>query len=141
MRLIRLYRHWQDHNQTFGTFVVFNEKKMPIFSSACVERGWRNNKKNESCVPVGTYPITWERSPRFNMMLWELKEVPNRAECKVHPANTWQQLNGCIALGIKLKDINKDGYIDVTDSKPTLALFHRAMGFEIDSKITIVNAF
>lgn len=141
MFTIKLYRHWQDHNQTLGNLVVFDEKGLPVFSSACIERGWRNNERNVSCVPTGAYPIVHEFSPRFGTKLWELKEVPNRSECKVHPANNWHQLNGCIALGIKLKDIDRDGYIDVTSSKPTHQLFDTAMKKATSARIIIKNTF
>ncbi len=141
MFTIKLYRHWQDRNQTFGNVVVFDEDKKPVFSSACIERGWRNNERQVSCVPTGQYPIVYEHSPRFQRHLWELKNVPNRSECKIHPANNWYQLNGCIALGIKLKDIDRDGYIDVTSSRPTQDLFHTAMKKATSAIIIIKNTF
>tara|TARA_R110000744_G_scaffold195512_1_gene314573 strand:+ start:30413 stop:30841 length:429 start_codon:yes stop_codon:yes gene_type:complete len=141
MKVIKLYRHWQDENQTFGNLVVFDEQGKPIFSCSTIERGWRNNQSNVSCVPVGEYPLVWEHSPRFKQHLWELKNVPARSECKIHPANSWHQLNGCISLGIKLKDIDSDGYIDVTMSRPTMDQFHQCMKYEVNSVIKIKNSF
>ena len=72
-------------------------------------------------------------------MLWEIKGVPNRSECKIHPSNYWNQLNGCIAPGVKLKDINADGYYDVTSSRKTTAEFHRAMGNQKNAIIEIIG--
>lgn len=127
MKTIKINRLWQDENQTIGNCTVFDENDKPIFSSISLERGWRNNEKNVSCVPKGTYKVVLEYSPRFNMDLWELKDVVDRSECKFHSANYWHQLNGCIALGLKLKDINKDGYIDITNSKDTMSGFHTSL--------------
>lgn len=126
-RTVVIIRDFQDQNQTLGTCTVYDESNKPIFSSVCLERGWRNNESNVSCVPLGNYPIVFEYSSKFKMDLWELKSVPNRAECKFHVANYWYQLEGCIALGSSLKDINNDGYNDVVNSTNTLKAFHKAL--------------
>lgn len=103
-----------------------------IYVGATLERGWRNNQSNVSCVPPGTYPLKLEYSPRFRKDLWELYDVPGRAECKFHAANYWRQLNGCIALGVKHIDIDGDGDPDVTSSRNTMKKFHMYLsGFEV----------
>jgi hypothetical protein len=139
--VLKLWRHWQDENQTFGNMVLFDPEGKPVFSCSTVERGWRNNEPRVSCVPEGTYPMYFEYSPAFKMKLWELYNVPNRSECKIHVANNWHQLEGCIAPGIKLKDIDKDGYIDVTNSRDTLELLHRCLQDAGLVKIVIKNSF
>jgi hypothetical protein len=122
--VLLLSRTWQDENQTLGNLVIYDKDNRPLFSAITLERGWRNNERNVSCVPLGTYKIVLEYSNRFKTELWELKDVPNRSECKFHSANYWYQLNGCISLGVQLLDINKDGYVDVTQSKRTMSIFH-----------------
>lgn len=134
-----LHRYWNDKNQTTGTLIVLNDKGQPIFSSICIERGDRNNQKNVSRVPAGTYPLVLEYSPKFKRMLWELKNVPNRSECKIHPSNYWDQLNGCIAPGIDLRDIDKDGYYDVVRSKYTTSLFMKALEGLTETTIKIID--
>lgn len=140
MKTVRIVRDWQDYNQTLGKCTVYNEIGKPIFSAISLERGWRNNQSNVSCVPLGTYPILLEWSPRFQQDLWELKNVPNRSECKFHASNYWFQLNGCIALGLKLKDINRDGYDDVTNSRNTMKAFHRALKGETRAELIITDS-
>lgn len=140
MKRIKLQRLWSDYNQSTGVLMVVNENNQPIFASLCVERGNRNNKKNVSNVPSGIYPIKKEWSPRFVSDLWELKEVPNRSECKIHSSNFWHQLNGCIAPGLKLKDIDQDGYFDVTSSRNTLTSFHSALKGITETTIEIIDA-
>jgi hypothetical protein len=124
---IQIIRDFQDKNQTLGTCTVYDDSNKPIFTAVSLERGWRDNASNVSCVPLGQYPCVLEYSPRFKKDLWELKNVPNRSECKFHSANYWFQLNGCIALGSSLADINKDGYNDVANSGNTMKKFHEAL--------------
>lgn len=139
MKTIKIVRDWQDENQTLGKCTVYDESNKPLFSAMSLERGWRNNQSNVSCVPLGTYTVVLEWSPRFQQDLWELKNVPNRSECKFHSANYWYQLNGCIALGRALKDINKDGYQDVTSSKSTMKAFHKSLQGETRVNLLITD--
>ena len=125
--IIKIHRFWQDRNQSSGTIVVLGDKNFPLYASLGLERGWRNNQSNVSCIPIGVYSVKLEWSPRFNTMLWEIKDVPNRSECKFHSANYWKQLNGCVAPGLKYKRINNDNYRDVTNSKNSLKAFHDAL--------------
>lgn len=138
-RTIKLIRHWQDNNQTTGTLLVLDRNCQPIFGSFCIERGDRNNQRNESNIPAGIYLIKFEWSPRFERMLWEIKGVNGRSECKIHPANKWEELNGCIAPGLKLKNINHDGYMDVTDSRRTLEAFHQVLKNQTVTTIEILD--
>lgn len=124
---IIIYRYWQDFNQTLGACTVLDPQDRPLFSALSLERGWRNNEQSVSCVPLGEYKVVLEWSPRCQKMLWELKDVPNRSECKFHASNFWFQLNGCIALGRATTDINHDGYFDVTSSASTMKAFHKAL--------------
>lgn len=137
MKVVKICRNWQDENQTLGNCTVLNHDGKPIFSAFSLERGWRGNAKNVSCVPLGTYTIVLEYSPRFKKDLWELKKVPNRSECKFHASNYWYQLNGCIALGLGTKDINKDGYIDITHSRNAMRGFHKALKGETRATLII----
>jgi len=137
MKTIEVIRDWQDTNQTLGKCTVYDTDKKPLFSSLSLERGWRNNERMVSCIPVGEYECVLEWSNRFKQDLWEIKEVPGRSECKFHSANYWFQLNGCIALGQKLKDINNDGYNDVTNSRNTMRQFHNALKGERKVKLIV----
>lgn len=115
----------KNENETFGGFYH------------SLERGWLNNKRGISCIPVGTYDLKLEFSPKFNTNLWEIYGVPNRSECKFHPATFWEDLEGCIALGFTLFDVNFDGTVDLTNSKNALAHFHKLMAGETKAKLTI----
>ena len=139
MKTVLIYRFWSDQKQTLGNCVVLDELGKPLFSSIELERGWLNNAPSVSSIPVGSYPLKLEYSPRFKKDLWEIYNVPGRSECKFHAANYWRQLNGCIALGLKLKDIDFDGYMDITDSATTMDRFHHAMGSDKEACLIIKN--
>ena len=137
MKTIIITRYSQDENQTLGSCVVKDEDNNPLFVSLSLERGWVNNEKRISCVPVGEYFVELEHSNKFKKYLWEIKNVPNRSECKFHSANYWYQLNGCIALGLRLKKINSDNYYDISNSSNTMKAFHQALKGEIKVKLII----
>ena len=137
-----LQRVWMDKNQSTGSLIVLDKFRQPIYISPCIERGDRNNERNVSNVPTGTYPLVWENSPKFGMV-WELKDVPNRSECKIHVANMWDEINGCIAPGTYLGELNADGYYDTLASGDALKRFHLALADvqEQGTTITIFNSY
>lgn len=137
MKTVILQRYKEDYKQTTGTLTVIDENGWPLYAAPCIERGDRDNERMVSNVPPGTYDMVLEYSPKFNTDLWELKGVPGRSECKIHASNYWKQLNGCIAPGMYLTDLNRDGYQDVAQSRVSLDRFHRIMGMEWRSKIII----
>ena len=136
-KIVILNRFKIKDNYTLGHCYIKHENNRIEYIGCTLERGWQDNQKRISCVPQGTYLLVLENSPRFNKDLWELKNVPNRSECKFHAANYWKQLNGCISLGTKHLDINGDGDPDVTSSRKTMAKFHKAMGNSKLSKVII----
>ena len=132
-----IQRYWSDESQTLGTLTLLDNKLNPIFAAISLERGSQDNKPNVSSVPVGEYKCVYEYSPRFERNLWELKDVPNRSECKFHASNYWNQLNGCIALGDTAENIGQDFRLDVSYSGNTMETFHRLLRSESEIKVII----
>ncbi|MEW7289043.1 DUF5675 family protein [Aquimarina sp. 2304DJ70-9] len=139
MKQIIIQRQTYTENEVLGKLYIFDESGIPVFECFSLELAWRDNQKNISCVPAGTYQIVKEFSPRFEKDLWELKGVPNRNETKIHVANFHTQLNGCIAIGSNLSDINNDNELDVTNSRNTLNIFHQTMGNDTKAVLDIVG--
>lgn len=84
---------------TVGRVVLQDERGEALGTWVSLELPWRDNKRSQSCIPEGRYPLVWEWSHKFGRNLWELKDVPGRSEIKIHPSNHWSELEGCIALG------------------------------------------
>ena len=127
--LIERFKVTEDY--TYGRCTVFNDSQTPVFSSLSLERGWLNNEKNISSIPTGIFECKWEYSPKFDSMLWEIYGVEGRAECKFHVANFVSDLNGCIALGNRLADLNSDDILDIANSKDAVIAFIGSLGSEV----------
>jgi hypothetical protein len=123
---IEIFRLEYEEKQVLGDCVI-TEDDQELFSSKSLERADNNNQRMISCIPEGEYKCVLEYSARFKTDLWEIKGVPNRSECKFHSANYWHQINGCIALGDRLVDIDNDGFRDVLNSKNTMKKFHKVL--------------
>lgn len=74
-----------------------------------VERPWLSNKRRESCIPEGRYAMGMRESGVVNRSTsgeytqgWEIKDVPARTYIMIHPGNTMDDLQGCIAPGLDL---------------------------------------
>jgi len=132
-----IQRYWSDESQTLGVLTLLDNDLNPIFAAISLERGWLDNKPNISSIPTGEYRCVIEYSPKFKKELWELKDVPNRSECKFHASNFWNQLNGCIALGDTAENIGRDFRLDVTNSGNTMDTFHRLLRNEKEIKVII----
>lgn len=119
IEIVRLYQTPIDKpKQTEGVLYLIKGNKI-LFDCKTLELPWIDNNRRVSCIPAGKYKAIKHVSPKFGNCLW-LKDVPNRSEILIHPANYVHQLLGCIALGNKHIDINRDGLIDVADSKATV---------------------
>lgn len=62
-----------------------------------LERPWLDNQHDISCIPTGTYSVTYNYSPHLEKLTWELLDVPGRTNIRIHPANLIGELLGCIA--------------------------------------------
>ena len=118
---VTVTRNSDDGYQTLG------ELTMRGFSAKTIELPWRDNKPNISCIPKGTYTVKWTFSPRFMKYTYEIQGVPKRSGIRIHSANYARQLNGCIALGNQFSDIDKDGKLDVINSRATIRAFEELL--------------
>lgn len=113
-----------DNNQCLGTFAVSGTE---LFMGKTLELPWKNNQHDISCIPRGIYICKYTRSNRLSALAghdvftYEVLDVPGRAGIRIHSANYFFQLLGCIALGDAHKDINVDGNLDVVHSGATVA--------------------
>jgi len=123
---LQIFREFQDNKQTSGIFTI-KQENFTLLSCVSLERGWKNNEFRVSCLPMETYDLVYEYSPKFDRFLWELKGTEPRTECKFHSASFWFDLNGCISLGAYYKSINTDKYLDLKYSAAMLNKMHEVL--------------
>lgn len=122
LKNIAMIQRIYEGNQTRGEMIAYNTSGN-IFQSKTIERGWKENKSNISCIPKGEYMVHWTYSPAFQKMTYEVRDVEGRSGIRFHASNYASLLNGCIALGKDFADLNKDGLLDVTSSVATVTEF------------------
>lgn len=131
MRKLKLVRISSNDKAIYGILIVM-ENEVMIFSCKTIE----NKAKT---FPDGVYPIKWEHSPRFSRNLWELYDINGRGDIKIHVANKYDQLEGCIGVGTGYSDINSDSITDIINSRVTLDQFHLSMGDTLQTTIEVVT--
>lgn len=120
MKLL-LERTSHESVQTIGKLYLLRNNNSVINDWHSLELPWNDNKRNFSCIPEGVYKARVHKSPKFGKSLW-LQDVPNRSEILIHKGNFHFNVRGCILIGTDLKDINKDGFMDVSNSLEAINL-------------------
>lgn len=78
-----------------------------------------DNEPNISCIPEGLYKCVRIVSPSLGDC-FDIYNVLDRTYIRIHAGNFTRQIEGCILVGDGLTDIDKDGIVDITNSKATL---------------------
>ena len=94
-----------------------------------LERSYKNNQKNISAIPTGNYQVKKTFSLKFGFV-YEVQNVPNRTAIYLHEGNFFFNSEGCILLGSLPQDINKDGQVDLINSKLIRQAFQKYMGWK-----------
>lgn len=139
MKQFTLTRHEQTDCSTWGELAA---DEGPICK--VLERGAKNPQHVR--IPAGTYQIV--RRPigesQFDSRSRELMgrdykgalllcDVPGRSAIEIHPANLIQQLEGCLAPGLKIaRDGHGDFCVEGGASKPAYVEAYRAISAAID---------
>jgi hypothetical protein len=98
-----------------------------------LELKWQNNENNKSCIPEGTYKVVKRLAhPNRKYDHFMVTDVPNRSYILVHTGNYYTQILGCILVGDKHIDMNRDGLMDVSNSGITLQKLYDRMPDEFE---------
>lgn len=93
------------------------------------------NSPRINCIPEGTYIVSKIYSPSKGNC-FSVHDVPNRTNILIHKGNyafvRKVDTAGCILVGSKFADINKDGIIDIAESTITLTTLLKIMPNEFD---------
>lgn len=90
-----LYLHRSYYAEGTNGVLTVNTDPVPLCFT--IELPWRDNRKNLSCIPAGTYVLKLRYSPKFKWHL-HVQKVPGRTLILFHPANhAILELQGCIA--------------------------------------------
>jgi len=114
-----LNRKPSEEKQTLGDFSLCLDGVSTVFKCVTLELPWRGNRRNVSCIPPKVYPVVPRTSKKFGKH-YLITGVPNRSYILFHPATFFYQLRGCIILGESYSDINKDGTLDILNTRKTL---------------------
>ncbi len=128
-----LTRMQGDSNETLGELVIND------FKCKTIERAWKMNQSNISCIPVGTYTCKWKFMLRKLTWHYQVMDIPGRTGIFFHPMNYWYDSNGCIGLGSAYQDLNKDKELDIINSTVTIKAFEKLLNKQ-DFTLTIVGA-
>lgn len=95
-----------------------------------LERPWRNNQRNQSCIPTGVYEAVFlaqTDSGKFRNV-YELQAVPDRSDILIHSGNVVDDTRGCLLIGLSRG--HQDGKPAVLESRAALAELARLTGNE-----------
>lgn len=122
-----LTREPQNGKQTIGTL------DFEGYQLKTIELAWNDNKRGASCIPTGKYKVVPRTSTKYGNHFIVLDTEP-RKYILFHPANYSRQLRGCIAPGMKHRDIDKDGLMDVVSSRDAMNLLLEKFpqGFDLE---------
>ena len=116
-----LIRQNYTDKQVTGVLRILDGTKV-VSSFFTLELAWKNNQRKVSCIPKGTYTCVSRTSPKYGRH-FHVTNVPNRDLILIHHGNFHTDILGCILIGKGRADLNKDGLMDVTQSKVAMSEF------------------
>lgn len=103
------------------SFKGLSEKEQNPKAYTSLELAWNDNKRSESCIPPGIYPLKYKTYGRFyekyhsNAKLKHefvplVSKVPGRSEILFHIGNYPRNTLGCVLVG-EFAGVEKEDYI------------------------------
>jgi len=94
MKILILQRIAQTDKWTIGK--LYDNDGAEICNT--LELGWQNNRREVSCIPIGTYKCTTtDEGGKYPVI--RVLNVPDRDGIKIHIGNYLTQIKGCILVG------------------------------------------
>jgi hypothetical protein len=80
---------------TFGRLVIPGGSTLHT-----LELPWKDNATDISCIPPGIYPLRRRFSPKQEIVLFWIDDVPGRVAAELHIGNLLKDTLGCVLLGL-----------------------------------------
>jgi hypothetical protein len=122
---VEIIRQEFTDKQVTGTMRVYAGTEL-VATFATLELAWKDNQRKVSCIPKGKYTCVSRTSPKYGRH-FHVTNVPNRDLILIHHGNYHTDILGCILIGTRHADINKDGFKDVIQSKVAMENFVKLM--------------
>jgi hypothetical protein len=130
-------------NQTLGHAYLQDVDGNILFQFKTLELPWKDNLRNVSCIPEGTYTAKVRFSKKYSRHI-HIQDVEGRSLILIHWGNYAGSLNpktghpdirGCVLVGSAHKDINGDGITDIVNSKNTFKAIMAVVSDELEVEI------
>jgi hypothetical protein len=141
-RLERVYLPTETLGSIYGP--VTGDEKGPVICKT-MELPWKDNAKNVSCVPEGVYVLK-KMAPGFgrdygyfrfmHVSGRNINHVLGMSTILIHRITYVKDLAGCIGVGGRHVDLNKDGVPDMIDSGKKLQWMYENLPAEFELEIT-----
>lgn len=130
--MLTLLRSENTDDGVFGVLRGVPHLATPLYT---VEEEWHDNQRRISCIPAGKYKLVRTVYHKHNYETFEVTNVPGRTRILLHPAQTEEDVEGCIGLGLSrgtLSRTDEESKIvrvkpAVMQSRKAFALFMAAM--------------
>lgn len=107
--------------ETLSTLNVIDDYDLIIFQCKGLEPPDRQNQKKISCILEDTYWVTFEESsPHHEYPHFRVEDKHGREGVLWHGGNYYFDTEACYLPGDSFGDRNKDGVLDVLNSRETL---------------------
>lgn len=129
--LWRVYLATETLGSMYGPGGEFGE-----FICKTLELPWKDNARAISCIPEGVYRVIYQPpKPGRDYEYFRLPDVPGRSGILIHKITYVKDLKGCIGVGSRFLDINKDGVPDMIESGKKLEWMIANMPKEFNLRI------
>jgi hypothetical protein len=120
MQTLTIRRSIETDKNILGFATLTNSRGKIIFNCVTLELPFLANKKQISCIPMGTYRAIKTKSNSKGEVLL-IKQVPDRSSILVHVGNYSKDTLGCVLVGrnIEYSEGTSEHYI--TQSRLTMS--------------------